>query len=346
MMNNSKDRSLKFLLQYFFKNFLPSHRGLSQNTIASYKEAFKLFTPWLMGKVGNKNPTIDDVTLFSVLEFLQYLEGERGNGVHSRNARLAAIKCFFRMCYLLHQDTKKTFEAIQFIPFKRAEKPLIDFFEHDDALKILKSINIKCSIGFRNYAIINALYDTGMRASEITNLKIINFDRENNSLEIIGKGNKWRKIDIWPRTSRVLEKYLREFRGSAKPLYKDYLFINQRGSALTRFGVHKLCQKQAALIPDLKKPFISAKRSAVHSWRHSAAINMIHQGRSLLEVKVRLGHASYDTTAKYLALDLSIKQKCMKTFIEFTKRFIDEGDLTFAADWTKKKDVIDYINSL
>ena len=250
------------------------------------------------------------------------------------------------MCYLFHRDTKRTFESIQFIPLKKAEKPLVDFFEHDDAMKILKSINVRSRIGFRNYAIISILYDAGLRASEVANLSLNSFDRANNSLEVIGKGNNWRKIDIWPRSSKILEKYLEKYRYSAMPLYKDHLFINQRGCALTRSGVYKLCQKQADMVPDIKKPFISAKRSAVHSWRHTAAVNMIRQGRSLLEVKTRLGHSSFETTAKYLTLDLTVKKNCMKAFMQFTGRFIDESDIASAAEWSKAEDVIDYIKSL
>jgi len=340
------DRSLKRLLEYFFRDFLVSQRGLSTNTIASYKEAFKIFIPWVIDKTGQLNPTIDNIKLIMVLDFLKFLEEERSNTVHTRNVRLAAIKSFFRMCYLLHPDTKRTFEGIVFIPFKKTEKPLIHYFEHDDALKIMKSINVRSQLGFRDFAIINLLYDGGLRASEITDLKISYFDKENKTLEVIGKCNKWRKIDLWPRTCQILGKYLRRSRVSPKPLYKDYLFINQRGGAMTRSGVYKLCQKHSFKAKNLRTPLPSAKIQAVHSWRHSAAINMIRQGRSLLETKTRLGHMSYETTAKYLALDLTIKRNSMDIFVKFMSRYIEDQELAIAAEWNQKQDVIDFIKSL
>jgi len=340
------DRSLRRLLEYFFKDFLVNQRGLSANTIANYKETFKLFTPWLFERCGLSNPTLDDINIFIVLEFLKFLTEERGNSVTTRNVRLAGIKSFFRMCYLLHRDTKKSFEGIMFIPFKKAEKPLIHYFEHDDALKIIKSINIRSSLGFRDYAIMSLLYDTGCRATEISELKIDYFDGTDRTLEIIGKGNKWRKIDLWPRTCQILEKYLNMSRETPRPLYKDYLFINQRGTAMTRSGIYKLCQKHATKPGNLKKPLPSAKIQAVHSWRHSAAINMIRQGRSILEVKTRLGHASYETTARYLTMDLTIKRGSMDAFIKFISQYIEEPELVMVAEWNQKQDVIDFIKSL
>ena len=159
MIASTPDRSFKSLMRYFFGEFLSSQKGLSENTISSYKEAFKIFIPWLVEATGKKSPIIDDTTLILILDFLDYLEKERSNSVHSRNARLAAIKTFFKMCYLLHQDTRKLVEAIQYIPMKKAERPLIDFFEHTDAEKILKTINRHRNLGFRNYTILNLLYD-------------------------------------------------------------------------------------------------------------------------------------------------------------------------------------------
>jgi len=259
------DRSLKQLLKYFFKDFLINQRGLSVNTIASYKDTFKIFTPWLIDRTNKPSPSVDDIDIFSILEFLKFLEETRGNSAHTRNVRLAAIKSFFRMCYLLHRETKKTFEGIMFVPFKKTEKPLIHYYEHDDALKIIKSINIKNDLGFRDYAIINLLYDTGLRASEIAGLKIDNFDNEDKTLETIGKGNKWRKIALWPRTCQILEKYLLKYRVTPRPLFKNHLFINQRGSSITRSGVYKICQKHASKPEGLRKPFASAKIQAVHS---------------------------------------------------------------------------------
>lgn len=340
------DRSLRKLLEYYFKDFLINQRGLSANTISSYKETFKLFVPWLIEYTGASNLTIDDIDLFKIMEFLKFLEGERGNSITTRNARLAAIKSFFRMCYLLHSDTKKTFDGVMFIPFKRSHKPLIHYFEHEDALKITNRINIRTLLGFRDYAIINLLYDAGCRASEIGDLKIDCFDSKDRTLEIIGKGNKWRKIDLWPRTCQILDKYLKKARITPLPLYRNHLFINQRGGAVTRSGVFKICQRHAQKPDDLKKPLPSAKIQAVHSWRHSAAINMIRQGRSLLEVKTRLGHASYETTAKYLGMDLTIKRNRMDEFVKYISQFIEDEELSVVAEWNQKQDVIDYIKSL
>lgn len=345
MSSKRVDRSFKSLLRYFFREYLSSQKGLSPNTIASYKETFKIFTPWIIKKTSINNPKIDDVSLLLLFEFLKHLEEDRGNCVHTRNARLAALKTFFRMCYFLLPDTKKIFDGVQFIQAKRTTRPLIDYFEHDEVVQILESIKKETPSGFRDFTILNLLYDTGMRASEIANLQLPNYQNENGTLEIIGKGNKWRQITVWARTRKLINKYINDVRNIPRPLYKDFMFINQKREALTRSGIYKLCQKYLCKVPDLKKRFTNSKRSPVHSWRHTAAVYMIRQGCSLLEVKVRLGHSSLESTLKYLNLDLTVKRERMKEFVCFINQSIGEECLA-PIDWNSDKEVLEYLKNL
>jgi integrase/recombinase XerD len=114
------------LIQYFFKEYLPTHRGVSPNTEKSYRDAMKLFLGWLK---ENGKPT--DGSLFTeiktedVLDFLKHLEKKRKNCVATRNSRLAALKAFFFVCYLMRPKTKPAMDILQFIPMKKTSSPII-----------------------------------------------------------------------------------------------------------------------------------------------------------------------------------------------------------------------------
>ena len=334
------------LIHYFFQEYLPTHKGISLNTIKSYTETFKLFLPWLIQTKGvAHSQLLSDITPKDVLEFLKHLESERSNLISTRNSRLAAIKTFFLMCYLLRPETKSVLEAIQFIPMKKTNTPLIDYFEHEDVMKLFKSIDQSTTSGMKDYLILNILYDTGIRASELAGLKLSGFDSKEHTLEIFGKGNKWRKIRIWPRTSQLISNYIQKWRETPKPLYHDFLIINYHRSALTRFGIHKICQKYLKKA-GIQKQLPSVKRSAVHSWRHTAAVNMIRQGRSLLEVKVRLGHASFDSTQKYLNLDLSVKRKRVEEFVRFTENLLPSRLGSESEAWKSSEEILRFLKSV
>ncbi len=312
-MNRAFENDLSSLVDYFFRDYLTSHKGVSPNTVQSYRHTFSLFLPWIFKAKGLKKIDVGAIKPIDLMEFLKYLEIERSNSARTRNARLAGLKSFFSMCYLKCAMDKRAMEAIQFIPMKRYNKPLIDFFDHDDVLKIFSLVDRSKSAGVRDFLVLNLLYDTGMRASELANLRLDGYDGASETLEILGKGNKWRKIRLWPRTCQFLNDYIENWRQVAKPLYKDFLVISHRREALTRFGIHKISSKYLT-VAKIKKQMSNTKRSAAHSWRHTAAVNMLRMELSLQEIKVRLGHESLDTTGKYLNLDLSVKRERVEEF--------------------------------
>jgi len=333
------------LIKYFFREYLPTHKGVSVNTIKSYRDTFKLFLSWILKNKQCKSIDVGKIKPMDILNFLKFLEESRLNSAQTRNVRLAAIKVFFSMCYVKRATDKRELEAILFIPMKRFNKPLIDFFDHDDVLRVFSAVDRSNLAGVRDYLILNLLYDTGMRASEICGLRIQNFDSINETLEILGKGNRWRKIRIWPRTNQLLIDYVNNWRSVPKHLYKDHLLISHRREALTRFGIHKICGKYLKKAK-IKKQLSNTKRSSAHSWRHTAAVNMLRMGLSIQEIKVRLGHANSDTTAKYLNLDLSIKRERVAEFIRFTEALLPVKASAESLAWQASDEVLRYLETL
>ena len=129
------------------------------------------------------------------------------------------------------------------IPQKRAQKQLIGFLHPDEILKVFHSVNLIKKNGFRDYTILHLLEDSGARASEIATLNLDYFDPQNSALIILGKGNRYRQIELAPRTVQLIRSYIAKYRAKPKPLYQHRLFINQRGEGITRHGIHHICQK-------------------------------------------------------------------------------------------------------
>jgi integrase/recombinase XerD len=192
---------------------------------------------------------------------------------------------------------------------------------------------------------LSLLYDTGMRASELANMRLSGYDPIHGSIEIIGKGRKWRRIYVWPRTVELLNEYIKEWRSTPKPLHHDILIVNRERTALTRSGVNKVCLKylKKALI---KKQVPGAKRSPAHSWRHTAAANMICQGRSLLEVSIRLGHASVETTEKYLQLDLTIRKQRLDELVRFIEQFRPPTQTLMPVELRTTEEMVSFLKSV
>jgi len=170
-------------------------------------------------------------------------------------------------------------------------KKLIGFLYPEEIVKIFNAVNLKTHGEIRNYTILHLLYDSGARASEIASLQLDYFDPENRALSILGKGNRYRIVHLWPKTTSLVTDYILNYRTSPIPLFGNLLFINQWKRGLTRPGINKLCKKY------LSKA-LSSKRikdlSPVHSFRHYAEFlimpsNIPHTGGSLAVWRFLLG---------------------------------------------------------
>ena len=314
--------TLAALIQYFFEE-IPDPPRPRTEFVKSYRDTMTLFLKWLAAHDrATDGRLFHEIRTNDILDFLKHLETKRSNSVATRNSRLAAgPEVFLLSCYLMKPETKPALEILQFIPMKKADTPMIDFFEHDDVLKILGTVDRSCEAGMKDYLMLKpSLRHTGMRASELANMPtdLSGYDPIHGSIEIIGKGRKWRRIYVWPRTVELLNEYIKDWRSTPKPPHHDILIVNRERTALTRSGVNKVCLKYLRKAC-IKKQVPGAKRSPAHSWRHTAAANMICQGRSLLEVSIRLGHASVETTQKYLQLDLTIRKQRLDELVRLSR---------------------------
>ena len=334
------------VVHQFFNHYLPHIKGVSPYTVQAYRDAFKLFLPFAAKyhRVKIRSLRIEHITPKLVLDFLDDLQGERKNLPRTRNHRLAALKSFSKMVRFMYPDQRKSADAILNIPQKRFRKTLIGFLYHDEILKVFKTVDLRRKEGFRDYVLLHLLFDSGARASEIASLNLDYFNPQHNTLAILGKGDRFRLIDLEKRTSQLLRLYIQKYRGTPKPLYQHRLFVSQRGEELTRHGIYRLCQKH--LIRALP-PKRLQNINPVHSFRHSRAMDLLYRGQAITDIKNRLGHENLQSTMTYLQLDLNRRRHIQSGFIKYMQSVItDDPKIDQLLQWEGKQDIMAWLDTL
>ena len=337
---------LSSAIHQFFGKYLPHIRALSPHTIKAYRDTFKLFLPFAANYHGIKISSLQiaHLRVELILDFLDSLEKQRQNSAKTRNNRLAALKSLAKMIRFMYPDQRKLADRICSIPQKRCQRPLVGFLYPYEIDRILQAVDLNDALGVRDYCLLQLLYDSGARASEIATLNLDYFNAHNKTLAILGKGNRYRQIELEPKTVRLLNIYIARYRISPKPAYQHRLFINQRGKQLTRHGIYRLCKKylQMALPPKRLKDI-----NPVHSFRHSCAVNMLADGHSVSDIRNKLGHEDIQSTMVYLQLDLPKRRKIQNRFIQYVQSTVTQNpEIDALIDWQNKDDIMTWLDDL
>ena len=302
--------TLPTLVQQFFTDRLSGQMEASPNTIASYRDTFRLLLQFAGERVHTTTPTklkIEDLDVTLVEEFLVYVETRRRNSARSRNARLAAIRSFFRFvatqepAYMLHC------QRILALPSKRHVRRTVEFLDRAEMNALLAAPDRSTWTGRRDYALLVVVLQTGLRASEIVNLRrgdIVTGAGAHVRCE--GKGRKQRCTPLRQDTLKVLNVWLRERKGRID----DPLFPTVRGAKLSRDALERLVHKHA-LSASKSCPSLMEKRVSPHVLRHSTAMELLHHGVDQSVIALWLGHESVETTQVYIHADLRLKEKAL-----------------------------------
>jgi site-specific recombinase XerD len=334
------------LVHQFFSHYLPHLKGVSPYTIRAYRDAFKLFLPFAAQhySIKIKSLTLEHLSSELTLSFLDDLQKGRKNLPRTRNQRLAALKSFAKMIRFMCPQYRELADTILNIPQKRYQRSLIGFLYHDEILRVFKAVNLRGKEGFRDYALLHLLFDSGARASEITTLNLDYFNPREKSLAILGKGDRFRLIDLENKTSDLLQIYIHRYRPNPKPLYQHRIFISQRREELTRHGIYRICKKYLfKTLP--QKRLINI--NPVHSFRHARAVDMLYRGKPIIEIKNRLGHENLQSTMTYLQLDLNKRRLIQKGFIKYMESVItDDPKIDELLQWEGEQDIMTWLDSL
>jgi integrase/recombinase XerD len=258
---------LSTVIHQFFDKYLPHIKGVSPNSIKAYRDTFKLFLPFAANRYGIKvgSLSVHHLTPEVILSFLDHLESERKNSARTRNHRLAAIKSLAKMIRFTHPQWSASMDKIVIIPQKRTQRQLVGFLYPEEIHQVLNTVNIDTAVGFRDYTILHLLFETGARASEMARLNLDYFNSEQGSLAILGKGNRFRQVDLSPTTVKMIKAYTINHRRRPKPAYAKRLFISQHGKALTRHGIYRLCRKYLRMALSKKRTESSQSGSQLSS---------------------------------------------------------------------------------
>ena len=338
--------NLSTAVHQFFDQYLFRIKGCSKRTIESYREVFTLFLPFAAAYYKIKIPclTVDHLSIELILAFLDHLESERNNTTRTRNHRLAGLKSFAKMIRFLYPEKREIAERILNLPQKRTQRKLITFLYIEEILATYNSVDLKKKEGFRDYTMLHLLTDSGARASELAMLKLDDFNPRQKTLGILGKGNKFRLIELEQKTTDLIKIYIEKYRFKPKPLYQHRLFISKHGKGLTRKGIYLICRKHLSRV-------LTSKRlkdiSPVHSFRHTCAFYMLAQGKPISDIKNRLGHESIESTKVYLHMDLTNKRKVQQKFFEYMQASLNyDPKIDDLIDWENKKETLAWLDSL
>jgi site-specific recombinase XerD len=299
-------------LQRFFSEHLINQKSVSSATVASYRDTFRLFLRY-MQQTHRQSPAVlavSDFTAPNVLAFLDYLEKERHNKARSRNTRLSAWRTFAG--YLLAFDAVAQTPPVQrilAIPRKRWERPLVGSLSPAEIHALLQAPRATCWTGRRDRLLLQLLYNTGARVSEIAHLRVRDVTQDQcRTVRFLGKGRKQRILPIGASTRRLLQAWLKEHGLSAE----QPLLPNRFGRPLSRSGIaHQLQVAVTAATPAC--PSLSQRHISPHKIRHSTALHMLQAGVRLEVIALWLGHEKLDTAHHYLEADLSMKEKALQS---------------------------------
>ena len=332
-------------LHYFFTTYLPQQRGVSFHTRLSYKHAFlQLLRYWKSRFPASPDPRLDQFSVPTLLDFLTHLEKDLGNTAATRNTRLAALKSFFKMVAMLQPRYEKSCRQILLIPSKRSHRWPGDCLDQPEIAAIFASVETQTRDGYRDLCILRTLYNTGARASELCALRLSDLDFHQKRVLLQGKGNKVRTVPLWDSTTAFLRTYLKSERRVPRFSYRDFLFINQRGTCLTRFGLYALCKHYLAQARS-QAPTLEQKRlHPVHVWRYTTASHLLLAGVDVTVIQEWLGHASVDTTCHYKVIPVDAKREALQKFYLFAQS--SQPPPATGIDWSLYPDLLSYLQSL
>lgn len=297
------------ILESFFTQRLITQRRVSPNTIASYRDTFRLLLTFAQKTTG-KAPCqlqLTDVDAPLITAFLDHLERQRGNSIRTRNARLVAVHSLFRHAALEEPAHAGLIQRVLAIPQKRFEQAIVSFLSREEIEAILASPDRTDWIGRRDHALLVVAAQTGLRVSELIGLRCQDVSLHRGPhIRCHGKGRKERCTPLTAQTIAVLRAWISEQGGTPDAP----LFPSRRGTPLSRDAVERLVDKHAHDAAQ-RCPSLRDKTISPHVLRHSTAMQLLHAGVDTSVIALWLGHESVQSTQIYLHADMTIKQKAL-----------------------------------
>ncbi|MER3447445.1 MAG: tyrosine recombinase XerC [Candidatus Dadabacteria bacterium] len=270
-----------------FRDFLISERNYSDHTVRAYMADLSEFNGFLKERgILNDGDNISCVDEVSIRAYIGWLYG-RKNSKKTISRKLASIRTFFE--FLMREGILRKNPA-KLIPTPKGEKKLPAFLTVDEAFKLIGTAETKRVLGLRDRAILELLYSSGIRVSELVGINLSNIDLTGSLLKVLGKGSKERVVPLGSKAQEAIRQFM-ERRHELHPK-GDFLFVNSRGGRLTTRSVGRMVKKYSIIsgIP---------KNVSPHVLRHTFATHLLGGGADLRAIQEMLGHSSLSTTQRY-----------------------------------------------
>jgi integrase/recombinase XerD len=286
-----------------FGNYLKLERSLSQNSIDAYRHDITLLEQYVNVSKLDVSPMA--ITPAHLRGFLQHIN-ELGMSAHSQARILSGVKSFYK--YMLSEDLVEK-DPTSLIEGPKLGRKLPDTLDYEEIVRMLEAVDLSTPEGGRNRAMLEVLYSSGLRVSELVELRRANVYFDLGFLRVVGKGNKERLVPIGRDAMKYLKIYLEEIRIHTAPQkgYEGHVFLNRAGKKISRVTVF-LIVKSIAVKIGLKKSI------SPHTFRHSFATHLIEGGADLRAVQEMLGHESITTTEIYTHLDRDYLKQVIKEY--------------------------------
>lgn len=281
---------------------LPVERGASKHTCDAYATTFQLLIVFVATRLGSAPSEVlfEQLDVPNVLDFLEHLARDRGNGARTRNSRLAAIKSF--MHFMEHREPAALdqIRRVLALPYRRHDVRPVPYLTPAEAQALLDAPDPSTRSGVRDRALLHVGITGGLRVSELVGLRVdeLTFRDRYLDLRIRGKGRKERVLTLWKVVGDGVRAWLAVRGDTAAP----ELFVNARGQALTRAGAEYILRKHVTTAQKTC-PSLAAKRVSPHVLRHTSAMNTLRATRDIRKVSLWLGHATTQSTEVYLSQD-------------------------------------------
>lgn len=286
-----------------FETYLQLEKSLSDHSVEAYLRDIRKLTEYL--ELAGIRVEPQQVEPGMIQRFLEWIN-ELGMTPHSQARTLSGIKAFYKFMImedLIQTDPTDTVEA------PKLRRKLPDTLHFEEIERLFAAIDVSTPEGTRNKAMLETLYSSGLRVTELIELRLSNLYEALGFIKVTGKGNKERLVPIGRDALKYIRVYLDHIRShlSIKKGHEDFVFLNRRGAKLTRVMVF-------TIIKDLAQKIGLEKQISPHTFRHSFATHLIEGGADLRAVQVMLGHESITTTEIYTHLDRDYLKQIIKDF--------------------------------
>jgi integrase/recombinase XerD len=286
-----------------FKAWLQLEKSLAENSVEAYLRDIDKLTDYL--QATQKLVTPQELELKDLEKFVQWVS-ELGMTVTSQSRIISGLRSFYAYCYM---EQIVTVNPTALLETPKQKRLLPDTLSFDEIESIIAQIDLSKPEGGRNKAILETLYSCGLRVSELVNLRISCLHLDIGFVRVIGKGDKERLVPIGSDAIKYINIYRNNIRVhiSIKPGQEDVLFLNRRGSKLSRVMIF-------IMLKDLAKKAGIVKSISPHTFRHSFATHLVEGGADLRAVQEMLGHESITTTEIYTHLDREYLRNTLHQF--------------------------------